>query len=83
VSLSPAIVVVPGHAFVAWETWEGSKEWRYVETTMLNGHSFEEASASAQKTAERYDTDAGARTAKFRRWPLRELRSDRRIMPTE
>jgi hypothetical protein len=83
VSLSPAIVIVPGHAFVAWETWEGNDDWRYVETTMINNHTFEEASASATRTAGRYGNDDRSRAAGFRRWPLRELRSARRIFPME
>lgn len=83
VSLSPAIVVVPGHAFLAWETWEGSNEWRYVETTMINSYSFEEASASAEATAEHYEANEGSLKGRFSRWPLRELRSVRRIMPME
>lgn len=83
VSLSPAIVVVPGHAFLAWDTWEDANDWQYVETTMLNGHTFEEASESARRMAERYNADDASRSASFRRWPLRELRSARRIMPME
>ena len=42
-SLQPAIVLVPGHAFVAWETWEGTDEWDYLETTMIASHDFEAA----------------------------------------
>src|SRR4029077_11411867 len=42
-SLHPAIVLVPGHAFVGWETWEGSDEWDYLETTMIASHDFEAA----------------------------------------
>ena len=29
----------PGHAFLGWETWRDSGEWRYLETTMLGGRS--------------------------------------------
>ncbi len=42
-SLNPALVIVPGHAFVAWETWSGSNVWNYLETTMIGTHSFQEA----------------------------------------
>jgi hypothetical protein len=83
VSLSPAIVVVPGHAFVGWETWDGSDDWRYVETTMINSHTFAEASASAAKTASYYAGVDGGNTRQFRRWPLRTLRSSMRITPME
>ena len=54
ISMSPAIVLVPGHAFLAWETWRGSNEWRYLETTMIGSSTFEQACASAEKTAEFY-----------------------------
>jgi hypothetical protein len=83
VSLSAAIVVVPGHAFVGWETWDESDDWHYVETTMINAHTFEEASESAAKTANRYAGVAGGNTRQFRRWPLRTLRSSMRITPME
>jgi hypothetical protein len=82
ISLSPAIVIVPGHAFVGWETWTGSDEWRYLETTMIGSHSFEDACRSAEKTAARYGT-AAAPGPSFRFWPLRMLRSSRRITPME
>ncbi len=42
-SLQPAIVLVPGHAFVGWETWEGTDEWDYLETTMIATHDFDAA----------------------------------------
>jgi len=80
---SPAIVVVPGHAFVGWETWDESGEWRYVETTMINKHTFAEASVSAAATATRYAGVDGGNTRRFRRWPLRQLRSSLRITPME
>ena len=49
VSLNPAIVLVPGHAFVGWETWFGSDEWRYLETTMIGTADFEAARESAER----------------------------------
>lgn len=42
-ALSPAIVLVPGHAFVGWETWAGSGSFEFLETTMTAGHPFEAA----------------------------------------
>jgi hypothetical protein len=42
-SIHPAIVLIPGHAFVGWETWEGSDEWDYLETTMIASHDFDAA----------------------------------------
>lgn len=84
-SLSPAIVVVPGHALLAWETWEHSGEWRYLETTMINSHNFQEAVASGQQTAERYQAlaERSGSPQYFRLHPLRELRGVRNITPLE
>jgi hypothetical protein len=53
-SLHPAIVLVPGHAFVAWETWEGSDEWDYLETTLIASHDFEAARQRARSLFERF-----------------------------
>ena len=44
-SLHAGIVLVPGHAFVAWEKWRGSDEWDYLETTMIGTHDFAAATA--------------------------------------
>lgn len=88
ISLSPALVLVPGHAFVAWETWRRSNEWKYLETTMIGNRSFEDACRSGEQTAHSYlELDEGAKgaTPTFRRWVLRELRSHPvfRITPME
>jgi hypothetical protein len=82
ISLSPAIVVVPGHAFLGWETWKKSDKWRYLETTMIGSHSFEEACQSAEQMAARYGVGP-APGPSFRFWPLSTLRSARRITPME
>jgi hypothetical protein len=55
-SLNPAIVLVPGHAFLGWETWRGSGEWSYLETTMLGSAEFEAACASGQKQYQTHET---------------------------
>jgi len=75
-SLSPAICLVPGHAFLAWETWQDNGKWRYLETTMVGTHTFEEACASAEATAE-------ANGALMTLWPVRALRATHGIMPME
>jgi hypothetical protein len=84
-SLNPAIVVVPGHAFVAWETWDNSGEWDYLETTMIGSDEFDAARQSGASTAEVYETLAKETNDnnKFRRWSLRELRTIHRITPME
>jgi len=89
ISLSPAIVVVPGHAFVAWETWSQparkSNKWKYLETTMIGSHSFEEACNSAEQLATSHEITASLSgdEAYFRLWSLRELRTKLRITPME
>jgi hypothetical protein len=84
-SMHPAIVIVPGHAFVGWETWPDSGEWRYLETTMIDHGSFEQACLSAERTAERYRQlrDRTGDPFRFRVWTLRTLRSVDRITPME
>ncbi len=79
VSLNPGIVLVRGHAFVAWEAWQGSNEWRFLETTMIGTNSFQDACESGQRQYEQY--------AKFNRdriklHSLRDLRT-RGIWPME
>lgn len=84
-SMSPAIVIVPGHAFVGWESCPGSGEWRHLETTMIGAAPFEEACLSGERTAERYRElrDRTGDPLRFRLWPLRTLRSEERITPME
>ena len=55
-SLSPAIVLVPGHAFVGWEAWDGSDDWRFLETTMVGTHDFAAACASGQRQYQQAET---------------------------
>jgi hypothetical protein len=86
ISLSPGLAIVPGHAFVAWETWKDeSAEWRFLETTMIGAHGFEEACTHGEANAARYKAlaEATENPALFRLWPLRELRTDRNIVPME
>ncbi len=42
-AMNPVIVIVPGHAFVGWETWAGSGQYEFLETTMTGSHAFEDA----------------------------------------
>lgn len=78
ISMSPAIVLVPGHAFLAWETWEDSGKWRYLETTMIGSASFEQACDSATNTAKAY-----AATKQLTLLPLKKLRAELGILPME
>ncbi len=87
-SLRPALVLVPGHAVVAWETWPDSAEWCHLETTVIGSQPFEVARRRGELVAERY---AGRETPGkpalspplYRRLPLRDLRVADRITPME
>ena len=89
ISLSPAIVVIPGHAFLAWETWRDrngySNEWKYLETTMIGSSTFEEACASGERTAREYKAlaESSGNPSLYRQWPLRVLRTEHGITPME
>jgi len=86
ISLSPALVIVPGHAFVAWETWKDAPDkWRYLETTMIGSHPFEESLRAGEVNAARYQAlgDATGQTSSFQVLPLRQLRTIHGILPME
>ena len=78
-SLNPAIVLVPGHAIVGWEAWDGSDEWRFLETTMIGSHEFEAACRSGQKQYDEAMTNGRGRLIMHK---LTELRA-REIWPME
>jgi hypothetical protein len=84
-SLNPALVVVPSHVLVGWETSPDSNQWRYLETTKLATGSFADAVKYGTGFAEAYAKQAAAQndTRWFRRWPLRDLRSKYGIYPAE
>jgi hypothetical protein len=82
ISLNPAIVIVPGHAFLAWETGRNSNEWKYLETTMVSTHTFDEACTQAELTAAAWKASAGAGPAMLTLWSMRELRAQN-ITPLE
>ena len=64
-SLHAGIVLVPGHAFVAWEKWRGSDEWDYLETTMIGTHDFAAANACGRDLQKRWSARSGARLLKL------------------
>jgi len=78
ISLNPAICVVPGHAFLAWETWDNYDEWRYLETTMIGTNFFEDALKEGKRKADYY---GGAKQLQLLR--LRDLRAQKGILPME
>lgn len=78
ISMNAAIVLVPGHAFLAWQAWCGSDEWCYLETTMIGSSTFEEACASAEKTAAVFK-----KRNQQRMWSLSDLRTQYGVTPME
>ncbi len=86
ISLNPAIVLIPGHALLGWQTWnDETAQWRYLETTMIGWSTFEEAQASGEVMADRYRKLATDHqdNSLFRSWPLRTLRAEYGITPLE
>lgn len=84
VSLSPAIVIVPGHAFMGWETWnDNTAAWKYIETTLIGSNTFEEACAQGEANAANYKAyaDSTKNPFAFRVLPLRQLRTEFGITP--
>ncbi len=80
-SLNPALVVIPRHAFVAWETGKANGQWAYLETTKIGDGTFEEALTLGQKKAETYR--ALQTPLSFSQWSLRDLRTIHHITPLE
>jgi hypothetical protein len=85
ISLSAALVILPGHAMVAWQVDPKEDEWTYLETTMIGSHEFEDAKAEGKAKADLYKgmRDGMEDPNYFRLWPLRELRADYGITPME
>ena len=50
--INPVIIIVPGHAFVGCETWEGSADYEVLETTKIGYEMFEVAMTVGQEQAE-------------------------------
>lgn len=86
ISLSPGLALVPGHAFLAWETWnDETAKWRFLETTFIGSHDFQGACTAGEANAARYQALAEVtdNPAVFRVLSLRELRAQRGITPME
>jgi hypothetical protein len=78
-SLNAALVIVPGHAFVAWEAWPASDDWRYLETTLIGTADFDDACRSGQRLQEVYQSHS---PSPLRMHRLADLRA-RGIWPME
>jgi hypothetical protein len=42
-NLQPMMVIVPGHSFIGWRTWQGLEQLEFLETTLTGTDSFENA----------------------------------------
>jgi hypothetical protein len=82
-SLNPALVLVPAHAFLAWETWEDSGKWDYLETTMIGSEDFEAACKSGRSQAAEWKKSRKKLKDpyQFRLLPLAEVRAEHGITP--
>lgn len=84
ISLRPAIVLVPGHAFVAWQTDPADDQsWKYLETTLVSKSPFEDASTVGDQRAAAYAAVAVEKPQLFRRWALHDLRAMHGVLPME
>ena len=72
ISLHPALVMIPGHALVAWETERDSDKWEHIETTMLADAPFLDANNSGNRVARKFDN-----AKLLDRYPLRAARKSR------
>lgn len=80
-SLNPALVIIPRHALVAWETAKQSDQWSYLETTKIADGSFDDALTLGEQKAQTYR--ALQTPLSFRQWSLRDLRTRHAITPLE
>lgn len=75
ISMDAGIVIVPGHAFLAWATWSQNGEWRYLETTMIGTDDFEAASRQARRLAAAYRVESADPAPGAALLPVRRLRA--------
>jgi len=80
-SLNPALVIIPGHVLVGWETNKGSGQWEYLETTKIGDSDFDTARRLGSQKAETFERLQNPRS--FIRWSLRGLRTEYGITPLE
>lgn len=85
VSLNPAIVIIPGHAFVGWQLEPEGDQWNYLETTMISTNNFKEALEIGNRKAAifRKEAETNNDPSSFRQWSVSELRSKYGITPLE
>ncbi|OJT17358.1 hypothetical protein BO221_45395 [Archangium sp. Cb G35] len=75
-SLEPALVFVPGHAFLGWRTERGVESWHFLEVSMLRTKDFDAARESGEKQYAHW------KNVNLRFHPVAKLREER-IWPME
>jgi hypothetical protein len=75
-SLEPALVFVPGHAFIGWRAAPKVETWRFLEVSMLRGQDFDAARKSGDTQYARW------KDVNLRFHPVAKLREER-IWPME
>jgi len=70
--LRPVIIIVPGHAFVGWETWEGTEEYEVLETTKLGYAEFEAAMEEGLKRAREAGLEKDLAALRFKKGEFRK-----------
>ena len=85
ISLNPVVALVPGHAFVGWQTSADGDTWQYLETTMLQTNSFFEARREGTQRANNYRqrAEATGNEAWFKPLIIGQLRTQQNITPME
>lgn len=85
ITLRPAIVLVPGHAFVAWQTDPADEQsWTFLETTLIASSPFDEAVTVGLARANAFREVATPETPHlFRLWALHDLRTRHDVLPME
>lgn len=84
-SLNPALIIIPGHALVGWETDKQSGQWDYLETTKVGEGNFEDACALGRQKAATFERLATTTNnpMTFTRWSVRNLRTEYGVTPLE
>jgi TolB-like protein len=70
--LNPIILIVPGHAFIGWETWDAEGEYEVLETTRLGYSNFESAMADARERAREAGLEDNLAGLRFRHGEFRK-----------
>ncbi len=85
ISLNPVVALVPGHAFVGWQTSADGDTWQYLETTMLQTNSFFEARREGTQRANNYRqrAESTGNEVWFKPLIIGQLRTQHNITPME